>query len=54
MREAMTVIYYADGTRVGPLDHPNRRFERDTWLEGCEPGELAAGPLNPVLCRHGN
>ncbi len=49
VREAMTVIYFADGTRVGPLDHPNRRFDRDTWLRGCEPGELAAGPWNPLL-----
>jgi hypothetical protein len=51
MREVMTVIYYADGTKVGPLDHPNRRFDRDVWLQGCEPGELAAGPRNPVLWR---
>ena len=49
IREVMTVIYYADGTRVGPLDHPNRKFDRDVWLRGCEPGELAAGKLNPVL-----
>ena len=49
MREVMTVIYFADGTRVGPLDHPNRRFDRDAWLPGCEPGELAASPKNPVL-----
>lgn len=51
MREVMTIIYFADGTRVGPLDHPARRFDRDTWLAGCEPGEPAAGPLNPVLWR---
>jgi ectoine hydroxylase-related dioxygenase (phytanoyl-CoA dioxygenase family) len=49
MREAMTIIYYADGTRVGALDHPSRRFDRDVWLQGCEPGQLAAGPRNPVL-----
>ena len=49
MREVMTVIYFADGTRVGPLDHPNRTFDRDTWLPGCEPGTLAASRLNPVL-----
>ena len=49
LREAMTVIYFADGTRVGPLDHPNRRFDRDAWLRGCEPGDLAAGKLNPLL-----
>ena len=51
MREVMTIIYFADGTRVGPLDHPNRRFDRDVWLPGCEPGELAASPKNPVLWR---
>jgi len=49
MREVMTVIYFADGTRVGPLDHRSRRFDRDVWLPGCEPGEIAASPLNPVL-----
>lgn len=51
MREVMTIIYFADGTRVGPLDHPNRRFDRDAWLPGCEPGALAASPRNPVLWR---
>jgi ectoine hydroxylase-related dioxygenase (phytanoyl-CoA dioxygenase family) len=49
MREVMTIIYFADGTRVLPLEHRNRRFDRDMWLPGCEPGELAASPLNPVL-----
>lgn len=49
MREVMTVIYFADGTRVAPLDHPNRKFDRDTWLPGCAPGTFAATPLNPIL-----
>jgi hypothetical protein len=49
MREAMTIIYFADGTRVGPLENRARRFDRDVWLAGCEQGEPAAGPLNPVL-----
>ena len=49
MREVMTVIYFADGARVGPLDHPSRRFDRDAWLPGCEPGALAASPKNPLL-----
>ena len=49
MREVMTVIYFADGARVGPLDHPNRRFDRDAWLPGCEPLAPAASPKNPVL-----
>lgn len=49
MREVMTVIYFADGTCVGPLDHPNRQFDRDVWLPGCDPGEPAASHLNPLL-----
>jgi hypothetical protein len=53
MREVMTVIYYADGTKVGPLDHPNRRFDRDVWLPGCEPGQPAASRKNPVLWQRG-
>lgn len=48
-REVMTVIYFADGALVGPLDHPNRRLDRDTWLPGCEPGMPAASRLNPIL-----
>lgn len=51
MREVMTVIYFADGARVGELDHPARRLDRDLWLNGCEPGAPAAGPRNPVLFR---
>jgi ectoine hydroxylase-related dioxygenase (phytanoyl-CoA dioxygenase family) len=51
MREVMTVIYFADGARVGPLDHPNRRFDRDVWLPGCEPGAPAASAKNPLLWR---
>ena len=53
MREVMTIIYFADGARVGALDHVNRRFDRDVWLAGCEEGALAAGPRNPVLYRRG-
>ena len=49
MRPAMTVIYFADGTRVSELDNKNRIVDRDHWLPGTEPGDLAASPLNPVL-----
>jgi ectoine hydroxylase-related dioxygenase (phytanoyl-CoA dioxygenase family) len=49
MREVMTIIYYADGTRVGPADHPVRAMDLRAWLHPCQPGELAAGELNPVL-----
>lgn len=49
MREVMTIIYFADGARVGPLDHPNREFDQKVWLPGCAPGELAGSRKNPVL-----
>ncbi len=49
MRPAMTVIYYADGARVSALDNKNRVNDRDHWLPGTEPGDLAATPMNPVL-----
>ena len=49
MRPAMTVIYYADGTRVSALDNKHRVNDRDHWLPGTEPGDLAATHLNPVL-----
>ncbi|MDF2722761.1 MAG: phytanoyl-CoA dioxygenase [Paenibacillus sp.] len=49
MREVMTVIYYADGTRVAEPDTNSRRRDMETWLPGCSPGDIAASPLNPVV-----
>lgn len=48
-REVMTVIYFADGAKVGEADHPNRVNDLEQWLPGCKPGGLAASPLNPLL-----
>ncbi|MEL6271673.1 MAG: phytanoyl-CoA dioxygenase family protein, partial [Chloroflexota bacterium] len=49
MRSVMTIIYYADGTKVAPLDNKNRINDRDTWLPGLDEGQLAATELNPVI-----
>ena len=49
MRPAMTVIYFADGARVSELDNRHRVNDRDHWLPGREPGDLAATHLNPLL-----
>jgi ectoine hydroxylase-related dioxygenase (phytanoyl-CoA dioxygenase family) len=49
LREVMTVIYYADGTRVAAADHPIRANDLRAWLHPCQPGDLAAGDLNPLL-----
>lgn len=49
MREVMTIIYFADGTRLLEPDNPNRQKDLARWLPGQKPGELAASPLNPVV-----
>ncbi len=49
LRPAMTVIYFADGARVSELDNKHRVNDRDHWLPGAEPGDLAATELNPLL-----
>jgi len=48
-REVMTVIWFADGTHVSPLDNANRERDRDRWLPGLQPGDLAASELNPLV-----
>jgi ectoine hydroxylase-related dioxygenase (phytanoyl-CoA dioxygenase family) len=50
-REVMTVIYFADGTRVAAADAQARALDLALWLPGLAPGDLAASPLNPVLYR---
>lgn len=52
-REVMTIIWYADGTRVGLLDNANRQRDRDRWLPGLQPGDLAASELNPLVFKRG-
>jgi hypothetical protein len=49
MREVMTIIYFADGTRVGPADSDERRADLGRWLPGLQPGDLAASEINPLL-----
>lgn len=49
MREVMTVIYFADGTRVAEPRYKSQRHDMKAWLPGCAPGDIAASPLNPRL-----
>jgi ectoine hydroxylase-related dioxygenase (phytanoyl-CoA dioxygenase family) len=48
MREVMTIIYYADGTRVSPI-HAGNEADLKRWLPGAREGDVAASPLNPLL-----
>jgi hypothetical protein len=49
MRSVMTVIYVADGARVGPADTPARQDDLGWWLPGLDEGDLVASALNPVV-----
>lgn len=62
MREAMVIVYFADGARLAdegpmPAKAPPQEFyarmirqqNRTTTLPGVKPGELAAGPMAPVV-----
>jgi ectoine hydroxylase-related dioxygenase (phytanoyl-CoA dioxygenase family) len=48
-REVMTIIYLADGARVTEPKNGHQEADRQTWLLGLAPGELAASELNPVV-----
>ena len=48
-REVMTVIWYADGARATEPANDVQRFDLAMWLKGTQPGEVAAGPRNPLL-----
>jgi ectoine hydroxylase-related dioxygenase (phytanoyl-CoA dioxygenase family) len=47
-REVMTIIWFADGTRVTVPDNPNRARDLERWLPGLKPGDVAASKLNPL------
>jgi ectoine hydroxylase-related dioxygenase (phytanoyl-CoA dioxygenase family) len=48
-REVMTIIFYADGTRIMELDNDHRKVDMEVFHPGQKPGELAASKLNPLL-----
>jgi ectoine hydroxylase-related dioxygenase (phytanoyl-CoA dioxygenase family) len=48
-REVITIIYYADGTRILQPDNEHRKVDMEVFHPGQKPGELAASELNPVL-----
>jgi ectoine hydroxylase-related dioxygenase (phytanoyl-CoA dioxygenase family) len=48
-RPVITVIYFADGTRVSEPADDLQRFDLAVWLKGLAPGDLAASDRNPLL-----
>jgi hypothetical protein len=50
-REAMTVIFVADGARVVEPRSEGQRNDLGTWLPGLRAGDPVASPLNPCVWR---
>ncbi len=48
-REALAIIYYADGTRIMNPDSEYRKVDMEAFHPGQKPGDIAASPLNPLL-----
>ena len=49
IRKVLTVIYYADGTKVADPSNEFQRTDMNAFLPGCRPGREAASPINPLL-----
>jgi ectoine hydroxylase-related dioxygenase (phytanoyl-CoA dioxygenase family) len=49
MRDVMTIIYVADGTRVAEPANENQENDLGTWLPGLKPGDLVGSALNPLV-----
>ncbi|OCT11713.1 phytanoyl-CoA dioxygenase [Paenibacillus pectinilyticus] len=49
MRKVMTIIYYADGSRVAEPDSKARENDLKRWFPDMKPGDVAASVLNPLL-----
>lgn len=49
MRKVMTVIYYADGTKIAEPDSNARKSDMAQWFPGLKGGDPAASELNPVV-----
>ncbi|WP_183561920.1 phytanoyl-CoA dioxygenase family protein [Mucilaginibacter sp. SP1R1] len=48
-REVMTIIYYADGADVTQPQNKHQENDRQRWLGGLNPGQLANSNLNPLV-----
>lgn len=49
MRAVMTVIYFADGTRLAASANRNQQRDQEAWMPGARVGEPVVTDLNPLL-----
>ncbi len=45
----MTIIYMVDGIRLAPSKRSEHEVDREAFIQGREPGELADTYMNPLL-----
>lgn len=48
-REVITIIYYADGVKIGEPDNKHRKIDLEVFFPGLKPGDTAATQLNPLV-----
>ena len=48
-RRVMTIIYFADGTRLLKPASKAHQADWDAWMPGAEIGKAVESPLNPLL-----
>ncbi len=51
-REVITIIYFADGTKIMEPDNEHRKVDMEVFHPGQKPGEIAASELNPLLYKN--
>jgi ectoine hydroxylase-related dioxygenase (phytanoyl-CoA dioxygenase family) len=49
VRQVMTVIYYADGSRIAEPTNKAQPVDMERWFPGQKPGDIAATHLNPLV-----
>lgn len=49
VRAVMTIIYMEDGVKVSEFQREAHYADRDAFLPGLEPGDVAATELNPLI-----
>ncbi|MEK7671843.1 MAG: phytanoyl-CoA dioxygenase family protein [Bacteroidota bacterium] len=49
IREVLTIIYYADGTRIKEPENEFQKTDMEVFHPGMKPGEIATSALNPVV-----
>lgn len=53
LREVMTIVFFADGTKVMQPQNEKHVREIGKWLSGRQPGQLADGESNPLVFKRG-